>query len=651
MTLARWVEPPRRLLVLFLTITAAPLAALGWLSWRTIEQDRDLEEHRLQERQENAADLGVAALQRILAEIEGQLSTFSVQASQPENLASDVVLSVFDIGGLTKQGGAPLLYHPSLPGLPDPPQSLFSAGEVLEFQKQDYPGAIARFREVARATDSLVRAGALVRLARNCRKARDLQGALAAYEALAKLGATPVAGLPAELAARRGRASLFEEWKQKEQLALEAQLLDAGLRSGRWRLNRPSYTVLAEQVRRWLGAPGPPTAEGEALAIAGGLDSLWTGWRNDRLEPNRQGRRTLWMRDQPVLLVWRATSEQLAVAAMGRLFLEARWLRGLEAVQKNYGVQFALIEAEGRRVAGRLPTKTARQAVRTASAIGLPWTLHAVATPTSGAVLPGRRRYLLAGLILMASVLVAGSYFITRAISRELTVARMQSDFVAAVSHEFRSPLTTLRQLSELLLRGRVSSEDRRRQFYEMLVRESQRLQRLVEGLLDFKRMEAGAQRYRFEPVDPAGLVRSVVNEFQQEVAKDGYQVELQENGSLPAIRADQESLCRVLWNLLDNAVKYSPECRTVWVDLARQGKLLEVRVRDRGLGIPVAEQKEIFRKFARGGAAKTGGIGGTGLGLAMAQEIVEAHGGRITVESAAGQGSTFTVLLPVTES
>jgi signal transduction histidine kinase len=232
-------------------------------------------------------------------------------------------------------------------------------------------------------------------------------------------------------------------------------------------------------------------------------------------------------------------------------------------------------------------------------------------------------------------------------------VARLQADFVAAVSHEFRTPLTAVRQLAELLVKGRVSSDARRQQFYETLLYESERLQRLVDGLLNFGRMEAGQMRYRFESVDPETFVREIVSDFEREVAGRGYRIELHGDGSLPPIRADRESLARVFWNLLDNAVKYSPENRTVWVDLANAGpasRRLAVRVRDQGIGIPAAEQKEIFRKFVRGTASKDASIQGTGVGLAMARQIVAAHGGDIFVESQLGEGSVFTVLLPVLE-
>ena len=128
----------------------------------------------------------------------------------------------------------------------------------------------------------------------------------------------------------------------------------------------------------------------------------------------------------------------------------------------------------------------------------------------------------------------------------------------------------------------------------------------------------------------------------------EGRRIELTSDGAAPVVRADREALGRALWNLLDNAVKYSPACPTVWVDLAREGQRVAIRVRDQGLGIPAEEQKEIFRKFVRGAAAKAASVKGTGIGLALVEHIVRAHGGEVRLESQPGQGSTFTILLPV---
>ena len=224
----------------------------------------------------------------------------------------------------------------------------------------------------------------------------------------------------------------------------------------------------------------------------------------------------------------------------------------------------------------------------------------------------------------------------------------MQSDFVSAVSHEFRSPLTSIRQLSEMLLAGRVPSEDRRHVYHGTLVRETRRLQRLVEALLNFGRMEAGVRPYRFEEVEAAELAHRVAAEFETEIAA-GRHIELCGSGSC-RFQADPEALSVALRNLVDNALKYSPNHATVWLDWAVEKGRIAIRVRDRGVGIAPAERKEIFRKFVRGTAAAAGNIKGSGVGLAMVRHIVDAHRGEIQMESELGEGSTFTVLLPKLE-
>jgi signal transduction histidine kinase len=250
----------------------------------------------------------------------------------------------------------------------------------------------------------------------------------------------------------------------------------------------------------------------------------------------------------------------------------------------------------------------------------------------------------------MVLFLILGTYILALAIRREIEVSRMQSDFVAAVSHEFRSPLTSLRQLSEILLLGRAPSEERRHLYYQMLVRETDRLQRLIEGLLNFGRMEAGARPYRFEELDAAALVRRVAAEFEQQMAGAGRSIEIQGSPASCSIEADPEAISVALRNLVDNAIKYSPGRPTVWLEWGMQNHSVAIRVRDKGLGISQSERKAIFRRFVRGSAAAAGNVKGSGLGLAMVRHIVSAHGGEIVVASQPGEGSTFTILLPSTE-
>jgi signal transduction histidine kinase len=155
----------------------------------------------------------------------------------------------------------------------------------------------------------------------------------------------------------------------------------------------------------------------------------------------------------------------------------------------------------------------------------------------------------------------------------------------------------------------------------------------------------------QFELLDPASLLKEVVAEFEPEAKNAGKRIEMQADDSLPTVHADRETLQRVIWNLLDNAVKYAPKAETVWVELCSAPESVQIRVRDEGPGIPAAEQQHIFEKFVRGVAAREAAIPGTGVGLAMVKQIVEAHGGTLGVESRLGEGTVFTVTLPTKES
>lgn len=660
MWLSRWFRPPRYLLTLFLTIMLVLAATLGWLSWRLLEQDRALESQRTQERLDNAADLIAASLLRKFSESEDQFTSL-LALSDPELAArasgltgqgaGTALIIVFRPQAVDAYPRASLLYYPFLPTVKEPAASVFKGGEVLEFQQKDFAKAIVVFRELSRSKDPAIRAGALLRLGRNLRKAQQARAALDTYDELEQMGATPIGGLPAELLARHARCVLFDELKRTTEVKREAGALYADLHNGRWKLARGVYRFYAQEASRWYSPDAELQAhEQDAVAPAAAVELLWEEWQRIRRgEGLSAGRRSLWIFDRSVLLVWRTTSDRLVALVARPRYLEQEWLSALHPWMDRQGVRLALSDAEGHPVLGQFSATPPRQAVRSSAETQLPWTLR-VASGDPQAELTqqaNRRRLLLLGFTLIATFVLVGIYFIARAVTRELEVARLRSDFVSAVSHEFRTPLASLRQLSELLTDGRVPSEKRRQEYYEGLRRESERLYRLVESLLDFGRMEAGAREYRFELLETESFLRGVVEEFAQEVRERGYQVEIAQQGHLPRVQADREALARAVWNLLDNAMKYSPQCKTVWAEAACENGQVAIRVSDKGLGIAPHEQKQIFKKFVRAASAEEAGAKGTGLGLTMVQHIVAAHGGQVHVNSQPGVGSTFTILLP----
>ena len=652
----RWLQPPRRILTSFLVVVAACVGALAWLGYRLLDQDRALESQRIQEQLEIAADLTAASLERRLAELEKALAGPPRDATLP--YGTFLVLA----GGTSVElyGSPRLLFYPDLDAPQDQLNDALSRAERVEFQQNEPLAAAALYREAAQSRDQAARAAALLRLGRSYRKAGRTGEALDAYAELATLDSTPVSGLPAALVAREARCSALAEAGRNDELKSEAGALLRELEDGHWRLSRSAYEFRASEARRWMGmrrclrplprpSPSPPRS------------ATWlTNGARARSPPTAGA----WSSSIP-RPCWLCGAERQRASrrrSAGSSTLRSVWN---EAVPDRTRTRLALTDAQGQTIFGAPPGPSERGAVRTAAVTSLPWTLHVSAADPSAPVsrLAARRRLLLAGLSILALLLLITSYFIVRAMTWELAVARLQSDFVASVSHEFRSPLTSMRQLSSMLVQGRLASDEQRQRSYEFLADETGRLDRLIEGLLDFGLMEAGEARYRLESTDAVDLVRDTVSAFQRTVTARGYQVEL----SLPAssdgepadrlavrhtILADKDALGRAIWNLLDNAVKFSPGERQVWVDVVplheQQRARLAIVVKDRGMGIPVMEHRAIFDKFVRGAASREAGIKGTGIGLAMVKHIIAAHGGEIRLESAPGDGSRFTILLPM---
>lgn len=645
------VPAPRRLLVWFTATTLIPAVTLGWLGWRMADEDRALQRQRRQETRDQAVELAVSALQRSVAELEERLATESAGASVRSSAFPDgAALVVFGPGGLLDRAGTLLPYYPVPPPAPDTSGDRFARADALEFQRGDSTAAIRVLSGIAGDKDPAVRAQALVRLARNARKLGRISEALAAFDALVALQTTRVDGWPVGLSGRQGRALLFEATGRREDLRRDAELLNRDLQKGRWPLTRAQYEFSTAQARQWLAEPASPAPDPDLTALASAAEAIWNDWQAPGRSPGSiRPRQTVWTADRSVLVLMRASTDRLVTLLVSPTFLDETWRKRMRSMAGSQGMDFALSDADGRAVLGTPSAPLSSQSVRTASVTQLPWTVHAVrADAGHGASgLSGPARLMLGAVLAMAVVVMAGGYFINRAIAREIQVARLQSDFVAAVSHEFRTPLTTLRHLSELLMRGRVSSEARRQEFYATLLRESQRLHRLVEGLLNFARLESGQLQYRFDTIEPGEFLAGVVADFQAEAAEREDRVGLAAGSGVPPIRGDRELLARAISNLLDNAIKYSPEGGTVRVELAASPSGAIVRVCDRGLGIPPGEQADIFRKFVRGSSSKSGAIKGAGLGLAIASEIVHAHGGAITVASEPGAGSTFSVILP----
>jgi signal transduction histidine kinase len=279
-----------------------------------------------------------------------------------------------------------------------------------------------------------------------------------------------------------------------------------------------------------------------------------------------------------------------------------------------------------------------------------PWTL--VFYPKEGGILAS---FIQSGqgvffyiFLLIVIILALGLFFTLYVINNELSLSRMKSNFISTVTHEFKSPLTSIRQMAEMLEGGRVSDKDRQLKYYSAMVQESERLSHLIDNILDFSKMEAGQKNFFFEKANLEGVVEEIVHSFQIHLADMDFEVEFILPVPVPDLFFDREAIKQVLQNLIDNACKYSGDSKKIEVSLTSNGSENIITVRDFGIGIKEEEQEKIFSQFYRAGDGLTQKVKGSGIGLTIVKQIVDAHQGHIDLVSEPGKGSTFIIALPL---
>ncbi|HEX7829553.1 MAG TPA: HAMP domain-containing sensor histidine kinase [Thermoanaerobaculia bacterium] len=247
-------------------------------------------------------------------------------------------------------------------------------------------------------------------------------------------------------------------------------------------------------------------------------------------------------------------------------------------------------------------------------------------------------------VVLLGALGLAGG-----AVARQARLSQMKSDFVSNVSHELRTPLSSIRVFGEYMRLGRVTNQEKVQQYGEYIEAEGRRLTQLINNILDFSKIESAEKKYRFCEIDVTELVEHTVSAFEVPLRDQEVAVSLKvAPPPPPLLQLDKDAIAQVLVNLLDNALKYSNGRKAIDVLIETVRDEVRIAVRDHGIGIPKSEQKKIFEKFYRVGSGLVHDVKGSGLGLSIVQHVVRAHGGRVEVESTPGEGSTFTIVLPV---
>ncbi len=582
------LAPGRRLLIVFVLTIFAPGLLLAFFGARSLWDERRRIDEELKTRLEYSAQIAARSLSEQFSRLQSRLDRQAWRGDHldwPEDGSWVFVVREDDRTRIYPSNVLPFELQAMDSVAPDVPQT----------------PAERKYRE-ARALNNAGRIDEARRLWQELENSGGLVGSV-----------------PADLAAGFALAEVD---------ATAAQVFYDRLTSGRWRIDKARYQSYSNAV---LDRVQVNDREQEAFQLADAIEAVLAG---SRVVASARG----------VHVAFRGREPSATLIVSGRL------LASIVPPATDAEMRVSAISADGHLVYGRSSSdqSASAPAIERLSAGGINWEVSVEPKDAVAFVSArlGRSNLYLAMLAFVVALLAVGGWLIARTVRREIEIARQKSDFVSTVSHEFRSPLTGIRQLAEMLSRDRVPDERKRHQYYDLILRESERLGRLVESVLDFARMEDGRKRYRFEPFQTVEWLHGLATEFEHEAARAGYALETSIAVDLPCVTGDREALSTAVRNLLDNAVKYSPASKTVWLDAQAVGARVRIRVRDRGIGIPAGQREQVFEKFYRvdGELSKT--VKGVGLGLSLVRHIVESHHGTISVESREGVGSTFAIEL-----
>jgi two-component system phosphate regulon sensor histidine kinase PhoR len=263
-------------------------------------------------------------------------------------------------------------------------------------------------------------------------------------------------------------------------------------------------------------------------------------------------------------------------------------------------------------------------------------------------IVKSRTQLNLLAVLILSLVLIFGFILVLRNLNREVQLAQSKSEFVSNVSHEIRTPLSLISMFAETLLLERVKTEAKKKEYYLIISKETARLRNIVNKILNFSKIEAGRKSYHFSTINLNHVVKDVISTYAFHFENNGFNCSESYTDNLPNVNGDQEAIIEAIINLLDNAIKYSPKNKQLEISTGHKEGYAYFAVKDHGIGIDPKKRKQIFDKFYRITEGDLYESKGTGLGLSLVKHIMDAHRGRIEIDSALGSGSTFRLLFPI---
>ena len=703
------IHKRKKILLLFLLGIAFPSLLLGYLAFRGIRNDQALlEKERLNEHR-RITGLVSESIEKSISEIE---QSFVYIIAENKKLSSPALINSLDSLKQKKQLVEEIFFFQNFEKIQFPlakplflpngslqpfttvPRNLalvekVQTGEQFEFKDNRYQKALASYQQAVKETsDRQLKGELLSAMARVQKKSILFIDAIKTYEMIAQDygDVQTTGGIPLGLSARLEIGNIYMATNDTLKAINIFLELYKDLIRRKWTLEKAQYEFLSQYIEE------PIDSILSKPSLAQQLESYQNTFRMLKIEENGQREiteRLLTFQLNATKDLQKTISRNLedAQRSAGRFIMESEgqsyFVSLLSQMTKNGsqvdGIWGILLNADYLKnnllkpaLESNVYSEKTGWIVKGTDGIAImksenspsgsvtvranfegnfpPWFIefYQQAPQLFETVLISRRGIYFYTFFLIAGILIFGLVLTFRAVAHDLELAKMKSDFVSTISHEFKSPLTSIRQLAEMLQAGRVPSDERLHRYYDILVEQSERLSLLIDNILDFAKIEEGKKKFTFEKTDIRALLEEIVSTIQDRVGHEGFIIQLNTKKPLPLVKVDRSALTQAINNLIDNAIKYSTETKEVHIRIFIEDRHLIIAVKDFGIGIKKEEIDKVFERFYRGGDELTRTVKGSGLGLTLVKQIVEAHHGSVSVVSEPGCGSTFSLKLSV---
>ncbi len=703
------IHKRNRIPLLFLLGIALPSLLLGYLAFRGIQNDQALlEKERLNEHR-RIAELVTGSIEKNISEIE---QSFFYIIDENQKLSQPALINSLDSLKPKKQLVEEIFFFQNfekiqfplvkllfLPNGSLPPFTIVPrnpalvkkvrTGERFEFKDIRYPQALASYQQAFKETSDIQIKGELLNaMARVQKKSTLFKDAIKTYETIAQdySDVQTTGGIPSGLSARLEHGTIYLATNDTLNAINIFIELYKDLIRRKWTLEKAQYEFLAQYVEETIDN----ILSKPSLALQ--LEPYQSTFRMLRIEENKQRKITerlmafqlnaaidLKKKVSRNLEDTQSSARRFILESEGQGYFVSLLSQMIGTGSQVDGIWGILLNADYLKdnllkpaLESNVYSEKTGWIVKGTDGLAImksenppsgsitvranfegnfpPWSIefYQQNPPLFETFVISRQSIYFYMFFLIAGILIFGLALTFRAVAQDLELAKMKSDFVSTISHEFKSPLTSIRQLAEMLQAGRVPSEEHRHRYYDILVEQSERLSLLIGNILDFARIEEGKKEFMFEKTDICALLEEIVSTIQDRVGHEGFIIQLNTEKPLPSVKVDRSALIQAITNLIDNAIKYSTETKEAHIRVFIEDRNLIIAVKDFGIGIKKEEIDKVFERFYRGGDELTRTVKGSGLGLTLVKQIVEAHHGSVSVVSEPGCGSTFSLKLPV---